>query len=75
MLPYVGLDLAQVVAVGTLEPGLLAALIAKMTRQVLLPLEYALTIRIGTRNFGGPQRDVLPSLARIGGPARGYFVI
>lgn len=49
--PYVGLDLAHVVAVGTLEPGLLAALIAKVARQVPFPREDAPAIRIRTRKL------------------------
>lgn len=44
VLPYIGLDLAHVVAVGTLEPGQLTALIAQMTHQVSLPREDAPTI-------------------------------
>jgi len=48
---YVGLDLAHVVAVGTLEPRLLATLIAKMARQVPFPREDAPTIRIRTRKL------------------------
>lgn len=53
--PYVSLDLAHVVAVGTLKPGLLAALVAKVARQVPFPCEDAPAIWIRTRKLHTPQ--------------------
>lgn len=50
---YVGLDLAQVVAVGALESGLLAALVTQMAGQVPLPREDAPAVRIRTRKLTG----------------------
>lgn len=55
MFPYVGLDFAHVVAVGTLKPGLLAALVAKVAHQILFPCEDALTIRIRTWKLDAPR--------------------
>lgn len=46
--PYVSLVLAHVVAVRTLEPRLLAALVAKMSVKVPFPREDARAIRIRT---------------------------
>lgn len=46
MLAYISFNLAHVFAIWTLEPGLLAALIAKVARQVSLPREATPAIRI-----------------------------
>lgn len=53
VLPYISLDLTHIFAVGALEPGLLAALVAKVARQVPFPREDALAIRIRTRKVDG----------------------
>lgn len=48
VLPYVRLHLAQVIAVRTLEPRFLTALVTQVTGQVPLPSENASTVRIRT---------------------------
>lgn len=73
VLPYVGFNLAHVVTIGTLEPGLLTALVTKVTRQVPFPCEDAPAIWIRTRKRG-PHAPQFPG-ARIGCPARRFFVI
>lgn len=46
--PYMSLVLAHVVAVRTLEPRLLSALVTKVSVKVLFPREDAQAIRIRT---------------------------
>ena len=69
VLAYIGLHLAHVVAVRTLEPRILTALVTQMTGQVPLPSEHASTVWIRTGVFTG-----LPIAAPIARPRRGSFV-
>jgi len=72
MLTYIGLDFAQIIAVGTFESGLLATLVAKVTYQILFPRKDTPAIRIRTRNLD--WLHTLQSFSGIGCPVRGFFI-
>jgi hypothetical protein len=48
VLVHVGFNLAAIRAVGTLEARQKAALVSEMSRQISLPIERLVAIRIGT---------------------------